>query len=307
MIEMVKQKMQENGYAVQIISIKHLEDLYKDVENLKSSVYFSETINTIVNDFYRFELPEVPFKINSIIVVASPSPLVKVIFNWKMKKVPLMIPPTYLDNFTKSIEIESCLDEILSENNFHVKNTQSLPQKLLGVRSGLCAYGRNNICYINGMGSFALLSVFYSDVECMEDNWYEIRQMESCNKCSACINKCPTAAITNDRYLIKVERCITYHNEFTGVCDFPQWINPSSHNCIVGCLRCQTSCPKNKEYLNNIIEPVEFSNDETLLLLEGRVLDDLPSSLIQKIKQLNLVDYYDLLPRNLKVLLDKEL
>lgn len=307
MVEIVKQRMLEKGYTVQVVHIERLKDLQKDMENLKSSNFFSEVVNTIVNDFYRFDLPEVPFKINSIIVAASPSPLVKVNFNWSMKKVPVMIPPSYLDNFETPIKIESCLNEILSPNNLNIISAQSLPQKLLSVRSGLGLYGRNNISYINGMGSFALLSTYYSDMQCMEDNWHEIRQMESCKKCTACLNKCPTAAICDDRYLVKVERCITYHNEFTGLCDFPKWINPSSHNCIVGCLGCQVCCPKNKDYLNNVVESVEFSDEETLLLLEGREFDDIPSSLVQKIKQLNLVDYFDLLPRNLKVLLDKEM
>jgi epoxyqueuosine reductase len=307
MVDAINRKMMENGYAVQVVPIERLKDLQKDVENLKSSDSFNEVVNTIVNDFYRFDLPEVPFKINSIIVVASPSPLVKVNFNWRMKKIPVMIPPTYFDSFENPIKIESCLNEILSPNGFNIKSAQGLPHKLLGVRSGLSVYGRNNISYINSMGSFALLSAYYSDMKCMEDNWHEIRQMESCKSCTACLNKCPTAAITDDRYLIKVERCITYHNEFTGLCDFPQWIDPSSHNCIVGCLNCQICCPKNKEYLNNIVESVEFNDEETLLLLEGRKFEDIPSSLVQKIKQLNLVDYFDLLPRNLKVLLDKEI
>lgn len=305
--EILKQKMIEKGYAVQILPIERLKDLQEDVENLKISPFVNDVVNTIITDFYRFNLPDVPFKINSVIVVASPSPLVKVNFNWKMKKVPVMLPPTYMDNFEKPIEIENCLNEILRPNSFNITGAQSLPQKLLGVRSGLSLYGRNNISYINGMGSFALLSAYYSDMQCADDTWHDIQQMESCKDCNVCLNKCPTDAITYGRYLIKVENCMTYHNEFTGVCDFPQWINPTSHNCIVGCLSCQICCPKNKEYLNNIIESVEFSYEETLLLLEGRKFDDITPTLIHKIKQLNLVDYFDLLPRNLKALLEKEI
>jgi epoxyqueuosine reductase len=36
-----------------------------------------------------------------------------------------------------------------------------LPLKSLAVRSGLAAYGRNNVCYVPGMGSFLELVGLY--------------------------------------------------------------------------------------------------------------------------------------------------
>ncbi|MGI6669134.1 MAG: 4Fe-4S double cluster binding domain-containing protein [Acetivibrionales bacterium] len=303
---LVRQKMADKGYAFQMVPIERLEDLRRDVENLKNSSYFNNIIDTIITDFYNFSLPDVPFKINSIIIAASPSPMVRINFNWKKKKVPVLLPPTYMDGFEKSVEIENLLKDVLKPHNFNVVSVHSLPKKLLGVRSGLSVYGRNNISYIDGMGSFANLSTYYSDITCTEDNWHEIRQMDSCGNCGTCLDKCPTSAITSERYLYRVERCLAYHNEFTGLCDFPQWMDPKSHNCIVGCLRCQVCCPKNKEFLNNVKEFDEFSYEETMLLLEGRKFDEVTPSLAQKIKRLNLVGYFDLLPRNLKALLDKE-
>ena len=307
-IEMLSQSMMENRYAIQVVSINHLEELQKDIENLRSSDLFSDLINTITNDFYSFVLPDAPFKINSIIVVASPKPLVEVKFNLKDKTISLL-HHTYV-NIDKTTDIKHNIDEILNSKGFHLVEAASLPQKLLAVRSGLAKYGRNNITYVDGMGSLQELTTFYSDILCTDDNWHEIQQMDLCKTCSVCINICPTAAITKERYLIKAERCLTYLNEFIWpmVKDFPSWLDKSAHNCIHGCILCQVNCPQNRKFIDNIVGIIEFNEEETSMLLEGKSIKELPKDLILKLKKLNLADdYFDLLSRNLKVLIDKEL
>lgn len=301
-IDSVKQELSKSGYEISLVPITRLEDLKNDVENFKRSEFFTEIVSAFVKTFYNFNLPDAPFRINSIILVASPSPLVKVIFGWKKKKVSIMIPPTYMDYDVKPPVIEACLNQIMNRYGLHVSGSLALPLKLLGIRSGLSRYGRNNISYIEGMGSFAFLSAHYSDVQC-EDNWHDIQQMDSCKNCKICINKCPTGAIEQGRFPVRVERCITHYNENVG--DFPQWMNPAWHNSIVGCLSCQLECPANRQYPDNF-KTVEFNKEETALLLKGGPLVDLPDSLADKIKVLNMTSYFNVLPRNLKVLLDKE-
>jgi epoxyqueuosine reductase len=304
--EMIKLSMSEKGYAVEIVSIEHLRDIQKDIEILKSSELSSNLINLITNDFYSLDLPDVPFKINSIIITASPKPLVRVKFNLKNKAVTLL-HHTYVD-IDKTEDINQNLKELLNGKGYHLAETASLPQKLLAVRSGLAKYGRNNLTYVEGMGSLQELSTFYSDIPCAEDNWHEIRQMDLCKACMSCVNICPTAAITKERYLIRAERCLTYLNEFVWptVKDFPSWLDSSAHNCIHGCILCQTRCPQNKKIINKTLGPIEFNEYETLLLLEEKPLTELPEELIIKLKILNLADdYFSLLPRNLKLLFDK--
>ncbi len=180
-----------------------------------------------------------------------------------------------------------------------------IPEKLLAVRSGLGYYGRNNICYVDGMGSFHQPVVFFTDLPCEETNWRESKLMERCNNCSACIRNCPTGAITTERILLHAERCITLYNERPGA--FPDWIDPKWHNCILGCLRCQDACPENKAVLGWVEEKGEFSEEETVLILQEKEFARLPSSTLRKLEQLELPEYYrNLLPRNLAVLLDNE-
>ena len=146
------------------------------------------------------------------------------------------------------------------------------------MRSGLAEYGRNNITYVPGMGSFHRLTTLYSDFPADEDNWQELSAMKSCVGCKACINTCPTGAIPTDHFLLSVERCITFHNEHPGEIPFPEWMDQSWHNCLVGCLHCQKACPVNK----NVIQWTEpgpvFTEDETRLILSGMKLEELPHS-----------------------------
>ena len=86
----------------------------------------------------------------------------------------------------------------------------------------------------------------------------------------------------------------------------PKWapqLAPEWHNCIVGCIRCQAACPENKPFLKSVGETVEFTEQETKLLLQGTPPEELPADIVAKMKALSLMDYYSELPRNLGVLL----
>jgi epoxyqueuosine reductase len=181
-----------------------------------------------------------------------------------------------------------------------------LPKKLLAVRSGLATYGRNNITYVPGMGSFYRLAAFYSDLPCQKDSWREAQMMAACENCSACLRNCPTGAISADRFLLHAERCIVYHNEQPGDVPFPRWMDPSWHNCLIGCMRCQNVCPQDKELWQWVEEGAEFSEQETALLLEGGPLEQLPAATMEKLEHADLARHAGPLPRNLSVLLSQQ-
>jgi epoxyqueuosine reductase len=181
-----------------------------------------------------------------------------------------------------------------------------LPQKLLAVRSGLAQYGKNNLSYIPGIGSFYRPIVFYSDLPCVEDHWGEVRMMERCLSCSLCSKVCPTGAIEPGRFLLHAERCLTLQNELPG--EFPTWVDPTWHHSLVGCMRCQTACPANKDVAHQVVKREEFSHEETTLLLQGVSQEALPAATRQKLEHLDIFesDYFDVLSRNLHALFDKQ-
>ncbi len=293
-------KLEERGYKGSIVSIQHLRDLQEEIEgHYRQGLFAEEFYQTWITSF-TFSPPDSLPGARSLILVAFPQPQARVTFNWNGKPVSFIVPPTYLHGQETDKQVEDLLTEVLSPQRYQVARG-TLPMKLLAVRSGLGVYGRNNICYVPGMGSFHRLVAFYSDFPCHEDIWQELQTMENCANCSACLRSCPTGALTSERFLLHAERCITFHNEKSGDVPFPVWIDPSWHSCLVGCLHCQRVCSQNGDFLEWIEETEEFSQEETTLLLEGVPLDQHPAATVRKLKQLDLIEYLDLLPRNLGV------
>lgn len=231
-----------------------------------------------------------------------PRPPTKATFSWNGKKQSFLLPPTYTAYDEKRIHVEQLVAKAVGKQNYKIA-TPLLPLKLLAVRSGLAEYGKNNITYVHGMGSFMRLTAVYSDMPCQKDQWQEARVMKRCENCSLCQKACPTGAIASDRFLLRAEKCITYHNEKKGTIPFPSWMKPTWHNCIVGCMRCQKVCPENKSFLHCIGESAEFDEEETRLIVKGVPKEKLHASTVEKLQLLSLTDYFDELPRNLSVLL----
>ncbi len=292
-------ELKNQGYKGQIVSVHRLSELEREIKHLHSHGLFSEEFYKKWLTSFKFNPPATLPGAKSLIVVAFPQPQHRAIFNWRGKRLPLLIPPTYLHYPDQ--KIEEILEGILNPLGFRLAKTE-LPLKLLATRGGLGSYGKNNICYIPGMGSFHRLMAFFSDLPFAEENWQDSKMMERCQNCSACLKSCPTGAITDERFLLRAELCLTFLNEGKG--DFPSWINPSWHNCLVGCMNCQKVCPENKKFKGWIEDKEEFSEKETRLLLDGISQNNLPIQTLRKIENLDLIEYFDLLPRNLRVLID---
>jgi len=291
-------QMEKQGYKGKIVSVEKVSELQEDIEEKYRRGLLSEEIYREVLSWVDFRMPKISPRTKSIIVVAVPQSQVLITFNWNGNSLHCMIPPSY--NHATDDCVKNLLEPRLKSRGYYLVKAD-LPLKLLAVRSGLAQYGRNNISYVQGLGSFHRLAAFYSDFPCSEDNWGELVMMERCEKCSACRKACPTGAISSDRFLLRAERCLTFHNE--GQWEFPQWLEPSWHHCLVGCLYCQKICPVDKDFLNRIEEGPTFSHQETASLLQGRPESKMPQVIIAKLEKLGLMEHFDVLGRNLSVLI----
>lgn len=305
MSEKLLSQLEERNCKGRVVAIQHLHDLQEEIGDYRSQGLFNEEFYQERLTGFAFRKPDSLPGARSLIVVAVPQPQIRITFTWNGKSVPLIVPPTYLHWRETDKQVGDILSEILGRQGYQVVRAV-LPVKLLAVSSGLGAYGRNNICYVDGMGSFHRLVGFYSDFPCQVDIWHKPQMMESCRNCSACLRACPTGAIASERFLLYAERCITFHNEKPGNIPFPAWIDPAWHNCLVGCLHCQRVCPQNRDFLQWVEEGPEFSQEETILLLQRVILDQLPTATVKKLEQSDMVDLLDIFPRNLSVLLSKK-
>jgi epoxyqueuosine reductase len=303
-IEKFYKILESKGYKGTIITAKSISNLQRSVKDLNDDKLLDPEFYSEYKKYFEFE-PKTDFgEVNSLFMVAMPQPQYEIVFNWNNKEVPLKIPPTYLHGRASINEAKMFLTDLLKSSGYSVEFAR-LPQKTLAVRVGLAEYGRNNITYIQGMGSFHRLFTFYSDFPYEQEDWQELRMMDLCKECSACVRKCPTGAIPTDRFLLRVERCLTFHNEHPADVPFPDWINPSWHNCLVGCMHCQKVCPANKKVMNWVEHGPTFNEEETKMLVNGVDVETLPAETKRKIEEYDLANYLYVYPRNLGVILKR--
>ncbi|HTY90652.1 MAG TPA: 4Fe-4S double cluster binding domain-containing protein [Methanocella sp.] len=293
-------RLEEHGLSARIVPISRLDDLRQGFDGLIQQGLIDEGLNQEYLKRFVYRPPEGFSGAMSVIVMASRMPAIRFSFIKNEVKIPVYIPPTYIHGARYDRKAQDTLAELLTP---YKVTPAVLPKKLLAVRSGLAAYGRNNITYIEGLGSCYWLSAFYTDMPCAEEGtWREPTMMESCNDCSICRDNCPTGAIVENRFLLHAERCIVFHNEMPGNVPFPSWMDETWHNSLVGCLYCQEYCPENKGMID-IVDGAEFSREETELLLAGTPEDKLPAPLVKKLEECDLLSILDIIPRNLTPLL----
>ena len=113
-------------------------------------------------------------------------------------------------------------------------------EKAWAAKSGIGWVGKNSNLITKKVGSFYFLAELIVDL----DLDYDTIESDHCGQCTACIDSCPTQAITQP-YVVDGSKCISYFTielkenipkEFKG--KFDDW--------VFGCDICQDVCPWNK-------------------------------------------------------------
>lgn len=295
-------------YAWRTMSVEHFSELQEDIETLRRNDQLSSapTFNYYLNDL-RFSLPEDFPTARSILIVATFAPLLRVHFQYRGARIPAMMPPNYyISGLTRAMLLDEIRSRIIPKSDCRIDRIDHrFYLKLLAVRSGLARYGRNNICYVEGMGSFITLHAYLTDYSFETDHWNELGMMPLCHQCQVCIRNCPTSAISADRFIIAVDRCIPLYNEIEG--EFPDWIPPAAHNSVMGCMTCQSQCPANHKPMQCVEEIEDISEEETRQFINGDPNDNVLKSVSRKLKIPYLVESKDtvgVVCRNIRALVE---
>jgi epoxyqueuosine reductase len=291
-------RLEEGGYRGTVLPIEHVAQLQNEIEERLSQKEIEAGLYEKYLTYFRFDVTTGLPGTRSIIITAAPQPQRKITFHFNGQTHLVIVPPTYYRDTDN--QIRNTLQNILNSNDYQL-HSAALPFKLLAVRSGMAKYGKNNIAYVEGLGSFVRLRAFLSDMPTDRGDWLKPQVMKECDRCKACLNKCPTRAIVPDRFLIHAERCLTFLNE--GIEEFPEWIDPAWHNSLIGCMKCQLVCPVNKRFMKWAEEGEDFNEAETEIILSGVPLDRIAPETAHKLKRSYMVEYLDVLPRNLRALL----
>lgn len=282
-----------------VVSAEHLAELQGDIREKYDTGRLSKSVVDSYMRNFEYEIPEDLPRAGSVVIVATRQPHYRLTFHANGVPRSFIVPTNYAHG-TDDI-VKGTLEDLLGNRGFNIRRAH-LPLKLLAVRSGLASYGKNNIAYIDGMGSYFRLTAFYTDFPFEEDNWGNITMADRCKDCTTCEKKCPTGAIGPDRFLIRAEQCLTFFNESKD--DIPAAIDPSIHSCLIGCLYCQKFCPLNRQFDDYIVDGPVFSKDETDRILNGKSDDSVAPEIRAKLDRPGL--HYDvkIVARNLRLLMD---
>jgi len=290
------------GWKAAMVSVEHLKEAEQWFEKLQADGDLDPAFFGWIRRRYwqnwEFAPPEDFKEAKSVLVIATRQPKLRLRFEINSAPFYTLLPPTYQHDIDKRMTLTA--SNFMTVHGRRLREAK-LPEKLISVQSGLAGYGRNNIIYIEGWGSFFLPKIYFTDLETANDTWQAVKMLETCEKCRACVKQCPTDAIHAEPFVIDASRCITFLNENPG--DFPAWLDPAAHNCLIGCMICQDICPANKPVRDYVLEGPSFTREESRMILEGVEKADLPSSLAEKLEKTYLLKDYSLLPRNLKALL----
>jgi epoxyqueuosine reductase len=158
-------------------------------------------------------------------------------------------------------------------------------EKALARNAGLGWIGKHTLVLNREAGSWFFLGEILTDLPIAAHAPAPEPATPRCGSCTACIDICPTQAITGP-YQLDARRCISYLTiEHRG--DIPEDLRPLIGNRIFGCDDCQLACPWNR-YAQldatpdfaprhgldsaRLVELFAWSEDEYLRRTEGMAL-----------------------------------
>lgn len=278
----------EFQYKLRTVSLEHVAELREWFDKLNTAGRLStnKTYRKYIGSF-EFKAPKALPNARSIVILSMPLRIAAVTFHVKGKAWDVLIPAGYVDDGVRMAAVKTRIaKEVLRDASAKLEPVR-LPLKTLAVRSGLAEYGRNNITFVEGYGSFHQLIGLCTD-KVLEDHWRPLKLMRYCKGCSKCVKACPTNCYSDENFVIDIGKCVTLYNELPE--PLPGWLPARAHQTLVGCLRCQIDCPPNQDPINNIEKLGDITEEETSMILSDRVDKVLQQSIAAKLKRFPVVE-----------------
>ncbi|MDG2449317.1 MAG: tRNA epoxyqueuosine(34) reductase QueG [Saprospiraceae bacterium] len=167
-------------------------------------------------------------------------------------------------------------------------------------RSGLGWIGKHTLLLSKKKGSFFFLAEIISDLELEYDQ--EVK--DHCGSCTACIDACPTDAISQEGYILNANKCISYLTIELKE-NLPKEFQSKMDDWMFGCDICQDVCPWNRFAHQHNEE--QFLPSKNLLEISREEWMDISKEVFDEIFEGSAVKRtkYEGLSRNIKFVTDK--
>ncbi|MBQ2754425.1 MAG: epoxyqueuosine reductase [Clostridia bacterium] len=118
----------------------------------------------------------------------------------------------------------------------------SLPEKHIAYLAGLGYFGKNNLLYSEGLGSYFNIGLVLTDLEIEPDKPVDT----TCQQCDRCVKACPGGAL-GDGFCLEAEKCASYLTQKEVPLTKEQKDILKHNPYTLGCDICADVCPLNKE------------------------------------------------------------
>lgn len=164
------------------------------------------------------------------------------------------------------------------------------------AKSGLGWIGKNSLLLNKQNGSFFFLAELILDLELEPDGPVK----DYCGTCTACIDACPTDAIT-EPYVVDASKCISYFTIELKE-QIPNEVKGKFENWVFGCDICQDVCPWNRFSKPNT-EPA-FQPNEKLVSMTDNDWQEITEEVFREVFRKSAVKRtkFEGLKRNIKFL-----
>lgn len=189
-------------------------------------------------------------------------------------------------------------EEIGDVNGRAFVDSAPVLDKAWAAKSGLGWIGKHSNLLTKQVGSFYFIAELIIDLELN----YDTPVTDHCGSCTACIDACPTQAIT-EPYVVDGSKCISYFTiELKD--EIPNDVKGQFDDWMFGCDICQDVCPWNK-FSKAHNEPL-FNPKPELLELSKKDWEEITQETFAKIFQKSAVKRtkFSGLQRNIKFLKD---
>ena len=154
--------------------------------------------------------------------------------------------------------------------------TDSAPvlDKAWAAKSGLGWIGKHSNLITKSSGSFYFIAELIIDLELD----YDYAVTDHCGSCTACLDACPTQAIT-EPYVVDGSKCISYFTiELKN--EIPSDMKGKFDDWMFGCDICQDVCPWNR-FSKPHKEPL-FNTSKELLTMSKKEWEEITEEVFQK-------------------------
>ena len=192
--------------------------------------------------------------------------------------------------------LEFIKEEIGGVNGRAFVDSGPVLEKAWAKKSGLGWVGKNSNLLTQKVGSFYFISELIIDLELEVDHVVT----DHCGSCTACIDACPTEAIT-EPYKVDGSKCISYFTiELKD--NIPSELKGKFNDWMFGCDICQNVCPWNR-FSKEHNEPL-FSPKPELLSMSKKDWEEITQDTFKKVFKESAVKRtkYKGLVRNIKFL-----